>query len=46
MIIRTHRKIPGSIFTLGTKAGKTTQNRMPIGTAAAAQMPRIWAREY
>jgi hypothetical protein len=30
----------------GDTAGKMIQLRMPIGTAARAQMPRILAREY
>ena len=36
----------GSEPTSGDTAGNTTQIRIPIGTAARAQMPRILASEY
>jgi hypothetical protein len=36
----------GSALKSGDTAGNTTQLKMAIGTAAAAQMPRIFARLY
>src|SRR3712207_971462 len=36
----------GSDSKSGATSGKTSQPRMPIGTAASAQIPRIFAREY
>jgi hypothetical protein len=38
--------MPGSRFTLGAKAGNTTQASKPIGTAASAQIPNICHKEY
>jgi hypothetical protein len=36
----------GSDPKSGATSGKTIHPRMPIGTAASAQIPRIFAREY
>src|SRR3712207_6149489 len=36
----------GSDSKSGASSGKTIQPRMPIGTVASAQTPRIFAREY
>ena len=45
-IISIHRKIPGSIRTLGAKAGNTTQASRPIGTVAKAQIVSIFHNNY
>src|SRR3712207_5516940 len=36
----------GSVSKSGASSGETIQPRMPIGTVASAQTPRILAREY
>ena len=49
IVISTTRVTPapsGSDSKSGDTAGKMTQPRIPIGTAARAQMPRILPSEY